>query len=171
MLDRKLFTTSFLPLCCTSVPCRTGNFSPPVSCQYAKLLSHAGQETFHHQFPTGMFHSCPMPDRKLFANSFLSVCSTSVPCRIGNYSQTVSCQYAKLLSHAGQETSHHQFPAAMLHFCPMPNRKLFITSFLPLCCTSVPCRIGNFSSPVSCRYAPPLRHAGQETSHTQGVSP
>ena len=154
---------SFLSVCSTIVSCRIGNLLQTVSCRCAPPLRHAGQETIRKQFPIGVLHLCDMPDRKLFANSFLSVCSTSVPCRIGNYSQTVFCQYAKLLSHAGQETFHHQFPTGMFHPCPMTDRKLFANSFLPVCYTTVPCRIRNYSQTVSCQCAPLLSHAGQET--------
>ena len=43
----------------------------------------------------------PAPSRKPLANSFLSVCIPLSPCRVGNLSQTVSCPFAYLFSHAG----------------------------------------------------------------------
>ena len=129
----------------------------------------------------------PTPDRKLSANSFLSLCSTTAPCRMGNYPPTVSCRHAPPLPHAGQETIREQFPVAMLlHFfmpdrkpsansflspCstngPIPAEKLSANSFLSLCSSIVSCRTGNFSQTVSCRYAPPMPHAAQETFRKQ----
>ena len=121
------------------------------------------QETLRQQFPAAMLHYCPMSDgklsansflspcstngpksdRKLSANSFLSLCSTTAPCQTGNYPRTVSCRYAPPLPHAEQETFRNQFPAAMLHHCPMPHRKLFVSSFLSSCSATAPCRMGN----------------------------
>lgn len=145
------------------VPYRLKNYPQTVSCHYAPPLFHAGQETFRNQFPAAMLRQCPMPDRKLFANSFLPPCSTTVPRRMGNYPQTVSFRYESHCSQVGQETFREQFPVVMLHHCPMPNRKLFATSFLPPCSTNAPCRTGNFSQAVSYHHAPPLPHAGWET--------
>ena len=139
MPDRKPFATSFLPLCSANVPCRTGNFSPIVSCRHAPPLSRAGWETIRKQFPFVMNHIAPKSDRKLLANSFLPPCSANVPRRMGNYPPIVSCRYAPLLPHAGWETIREQFPVTMLHHCPMPNRKLSANSFLSPCSTTAPC--------------------------------
>ena len=134
-----------------------------------------------------MLHNRLTPDRKPFTNSFLSVCYTIVPCRIGNYTQTVSCRYDTQSSHDELESFCKQFPVAMLHnrltpdrklytnsflpLClhnrPMPNRKLFANSFLPVCYTIGPCRIGNHSQTVSCRYDTQSFHVGQETFRKQ----
>ena len=165
------------------VPYRLKNYPQTVSCHYAPPLFHAGQETFRNQFPAAMLRQCPMPDRKLFANSFLPPCSTTVPRRMGNYPPTVSFRYESHCSQVGQETFRKQFPAAMLHYCPMPDkklsansflspcstngpksdRKLSANSFLSLCSTTAPCQTGNYPRTVSCRHAPPLPHAGWET--------
>ena len=163
MPDRKPFATSFLPLCSANVPCRTGNFSPIVSCRHAPPLSRAGWETIRKQFPFVMNHIAPKSDRKLFANSFLPPCSTNVPRRMGNYPQTVSFRYESHCSQVGQETFRKQFPSAMLHQCPTPDGKLSANSFLPLCSTTAPCQTGNYPRTVSCRHAPPLFHAERET--------
>ena len=192
-LNGKPFANSFLLLCSTTAPCRTGNYPPIVSCRYAPPLSHAGWETIREQFPAAMLHHYPMPNRKLFANSFLPLCfatvprrpvissaakrsreisgrvvscrhaSPMVPSRTGNYPQTVSCHYAPPLPHAEQETFRKQFPAAMLLHCFMPDEKLSANSFLSLCSTTAPCRTGNFSQAASYHHAPPLPHAGWET--------
>ena len=114
-----------------------------------------------------MLHHCPMPNRKLSANSFLPPCPTTTSCWTGNYPRTVSCCYAPPLSHAGWETIREQFPAAMLHYCPMPDGKPFANSFLSPCSTTAPRRTGNYPRAVSCRYAPPLPHAGWETIRQQ----
>ena len=144
-----------------------------------------------------MLRHCPTPPchferseaepRNLRPSSFLSLCSTTAPCRMGNYPPIVSCRYAPPLPHAAQETIREQFPAAMLRHCPtpngklsansflspcstngpMPNRKLFANSFLPPCSSIVSCRTRNYPRTVSCRYAPPLSHAAQETFRKQ----
>jgi len=121
---RNLRPSSFLPPCSTTAPCRMGNYPPivscrhappmvpsrtgnypqTVSCHYAPPLFHAGQETFRNQFPAAMLRQCPMPDRKLFANSFLPPCSTTAPRRTRNYPPIVSCRHAPPLPHAGWET-------------------------------------------------------------------
>ena len=167
MLDRKLSANSFLLLCSTTAPCRTGNYPPIVSCRYAPPLSHAGWETIREQFPAAMLHYCPMPDGKPFANSFLSPCSTTAPRRTGNYPRAVSCHHAPPLPHDAQETIREQFPVAMLHHCPMPDGKLSANSFLSLCSTTAPCCTGNFSQAASYHHAPPLPHAAQETFRKQ----
>ena len=161
--DRKLSANSFLSLCSTTAPCQTGNYPRTVSCRHAPPLPHAGQETIREQFPAAMLRQCPMPDRKLFANSFLPPCSTTVPRRMGNYPQTVSFRYESHCSQVGQETFRKQFPAAMLLHCFMPDEKLSANSFLPPYSTTAPCRMGNFSQAVSYHHAPPLPHAGWET--------
>ena len=46
--------------------------------------------------------------------------------------RTVSCRYDTQSFHVGQETIRKQFPVAMLHNRPMPNRKLYANSFLSL---------------------------------------
>ena len=109
----------------------------------------------------------PKSDRKLSANSFLSLCSTTAPRRMGNYLQTVSYCHAPPLPHAKQETIREQFPVAMLHHCPTPNRKLFANSFLPPCSSIVSCRTRNYPPIVFCRHTPPLPHAGWETIRKQ----
>ena len=159
--------------------------------------SHAEQETIRKQFPVAMLHQCPTPDGKLSANSFLPPCSSIVSCwtrnyppivscrhappmvpsRTGNFSQVVSHHHAPPLSHAAlsfraqrsgaEKSPAEQFSAAMLHQCPMPHRKLSANSFLPLCSTTAPCQTGNYPRTVSCRYAPPLPHAGWETIRKQ----
>ena len=141
--DGKLSANSFLPPCSSIVSCwtrnyppivscrhappmvpsRTGNYPRTVSCRYAPPMPHAAQETFREQFPAAMFHHCPMPDGKLSANSFLPPCSTTAPCRMGNYQQAVSCRHAPPLPHAGWEAISKQFPAAMLRHCPTPDGK------------------------------------------------
>lgn len=149
------------------VPYRLKNYPQTVSCHYAPPLFHAGQETFRNQFPAAMLRQCPMPDRKLFANSFLPPCSTTVPRRMRNYPQTVSFRYESHCSQVGQETFRKQFPSAMLRQCPTPEGKLSVNSFLSPCSTTAPCRTGNYPRTVSCRYAPPLPHAEQETFRNQ----
>ena len=144
MSDGKHFANSFLSVYYTIGPCRTGNFSQTVSCRYAIQSAHVEQETFRKQFPVAMIHNRSMPDRKLYANSFLPLCCTIVSCRTGNLSQTVSCRYDSQSSHAGQETFRKQFPAPVIRNRHMTNRKLFANSFLSLCCTIVSRRIGNF---------------------------
>ena len=165
--DGELSANSFLPPCSSIVSCWTRNYPPIVSCRHAPLLPHAGWETIREQFPVAMLNHCPMPHRKLSANSFLPLCSATVPRRMGNYPRTVSCRYAPLLPHAGWETFRKQFPVAMLHHCPTPNGKPSANSFLPLCSTTAPCRMGNYPPIVSCRYAPPMPHAAQETFRKQ----
>ena len=165
--DKKLSANSFLSLCSTTAPCQTGNYPRTVSCRHAPPLPHAGQETIREQFPVAMLHHCPMPHRKLSANSFLPLCSATVPRRMGNYPRTVSCRYAPLLPHAGWETFRKQFPVTMLHHCPTTHRKLSASSFLSPCSTTAPRRTGNYPRAVSCRYAPPLPHAGWETIRQQ----
>ena len=124
MPNRKPFANSFLSVYYTIVPCRTGNFSQTVSCRGYTQSSHDEQETFRKQFPAAMLHNRLTPDRKPFANSFLSVYYTIVPCRTGNFSQTVSCRNDSQSFHAGQETIRKQFPVAMLHNRLTPDRKL-----------------------------------------------
>ena len=153
MPDRKPFATSFLPLCSANVPCRTGNFSPIVSCRHAPPLSRAGWETIRKQFPFVMNHIAPKSDRKLFANSFLPPCSANVPRRMGNYPPIVFCRHAPPLPHAEQETFRKQLPIIMLHHCPTPPchferseaepRNLRPSSFLPPCSATAPRRVGN----------------------------
>ena len=48
-----------------------------------------------------MLYHYLMSDGKHFANSFLSVYYTIVPCQIGNYTRTVSCHYDTQSFHAG----------------------------------------------------------------------
>ena len=120
-----------------------------------------------------MLRHCPTPPchferseaepRNLRPSSFLSLCSTTAPCRMGNYPPIVSCRYAPPLPHAAQETIREQFPAAMLLHCFMPDGKLSANSFLPPCSTTAPCRTRNYPPIVSCRHAPPLSHAEWET--------
>ena len=165
--DKKLSANSFLSLCSTTAPCQTGNYPRTVSCRHAPPLPHAGQETIREQFPVAMLRHCPTPDGKLSANSFLPLCSTTAPCRMGNLSQTVSCHHAPPLPHDAQETIREQFPVAMLHHCPMPDGKLSANSFLSLCSTTAPCCTGNFSQAASYHHAPPLPHAAQETFRKQ----
>ena len=167
MPNRKLFANSFLPLCSTTAPCRMGNYPPIVSCRHAPPMPHAAQETFRKQFPAAMLRHCFMPDEKLSANSFLPPCSATAPRRIGNYPPIVSCRHAPPLPHDAHETIREQFPAAMLHQCPMPHRKLFANSFLPPCSSIVSCRTRNYPPIVFCRHAPPMPHAAQETFHKQ----
>ncbi len=163
MPDRKLFANSFLPPCSTTVPRRMGNYPQTVSFRYESHCSQVGQETFRKQFPSAMLHQwsqvgqetireqfpvtmlhhCLMPNKKLSVNSLLSPCSTTAPCRTRNYPPIVSCRHAPPLSHAGQETISEQFPAAMLHHCPMPHRKLFASSFLSSCSATAPHRMGS----------------------------
>ena len=162
MPNRKLSANSFLLLCSTNAPCRTGNYPPIVSCRHAPPLPHAGWETIREQFPAAMLHQCPMPHRKLSANSLLPLCFATVPRRMGNYSQTVSFRYESHCSQVGQETFRKQFPAAMLLHCFMPDEKLSANSSLPLCSTTAPCQTRNYPQAVSCRHAPPLPHAGWE---------
>ena len=114
-----------------------------------------------------MLYHYLMSDRKHFANSFLSVYYTIVPCRTGNFSQTVSCRYDSQSFHVGQETIRKQFPVAMIRNRSMSDRKPFANSFLSLCCTIVSRRIGNFSQTVSCRGYTQSFHAGQETVRKQ----
>ena len=140
---RNLRPSSFLSLCSTTAPCRMGNYPPIVFCRHAPPLFHAEQETFRKQFPDAMLLHCFMPDEKLSANSFLPPCSSTAPRRMGNYPPIVSCRHAPPLSHAGQETIREQFPAAMLHHCPMPHRKLFASSFLSSCSATAPHRMGS----------------------------
>ena len=161
--DRKLSANSFLPPCSSIVSCRTRNYPPIVSYCHAPPMPHAGQETIREQFPAAMLHYCPMPDGKLSANSFLPPCSTTAPCRTGNFSPIVSCRHAPPLSRAGWETIRKQFPFVMNHIAPKSDRKLFANSFLPPCSTTVPRRMGNYPQTVSCRHAPPLFHTGRET--------
>ena len=71
MSDGKLFSNSFLLRWYGIVSCRTGNYSPTVSCRDETLLSHAGWETIRQQFPAAMIRYRFMSDGKLFANSFL----------------------------------------------------------------------------------------------------
>ncbi len=123
MPDRKPFATSFLPLCSANVPCRTGNFSQIVSFRYESHCSQVGQETFRKQFPAAMLLHCFMPNEKLSANSFLSPCSTTAPCRTRNYPPIVSCRHVPPLPHAGWETIRKQLPIIMLHHCPTPDGK------------------------------------------------
>ena len=147
--------------------------SQTVSCHYAPPLPHAAlsfraqrsgaEKSPAEQFPVAMLHHYPMPNRKLFANSFLPPCSTNAPRRTGNFSPIVSCRHAPPMPHAGQETIRKQFPAAMLLHCFMLDEKLSSNSFLPPCSTTVPRRMGNYPPTVSCHYAPPLPHAKQET--------
>ena len=85
MPDGKLSANSFLPLCSTTAPRRTGNFSQTVSCRHAPPLFHAERETIREQFPVAMFHHCPMPDGKLSASSFLPPCSSTAPRRMGSH--------------------------------------------------------------------------------------
>ena len=73
MPNRKLYANSFLPLCYTIGPCRTGNLSLIVSCRCTIQSSHVEQETIRKQFPAAMLRNRSMPNRKLFANSFLSL--------------------------------------------------------------------------------------------------
>ena len=86
---------------------------------------------------------------------------------MGNYPPIVSCRHAPPLPHAGWETIRQQFPAAMLRHCPMPDGKLSANSFLSPCSTNAPCRTRNYPQTVSCRYAPPMPHAEQETFRKQ----
>ena len=167
MLKGKLSQTVSCRYSPPMVPYRLKNYLQTVSCHYAPPLFHAGQETFRNQFPAAMLHHCPMPDGKLSANSFLPPCSTTVPRRMGNYPQTVSFRYESHCSQVGQETFRKQFPAAMLRHCPAPDGKLSANSFLPPCSTTAPCQTGNYPPIVSCRYAPPLPHAGWETIRKQ----
>ena len=141
MPDRKPLANSFLSLCCTIVsrrignfyansflsvyytivPYRTGNYPQTVSCRYDKQSFHVGQETFRKQFPAAMISNRSMSDRKLFANSFLPRLYAIVPCRTGNYTQTVSCRGYTQLSHDEQETFRKQFPAVMNHIRVPPD--------------------------------------------------
>ena len=150
-----------------------GNLSQTVSYCHAPPLPHAKQETIREQFPVAMLHHCPTPNRKLFASSFPSSCSATVPRRpvISSTAKrsreisgrTVFCRHAPPMPHAAQETFRKQFPAAMLLHCFMPDEKLSANSFLPPYFTTAPCRTGNFSQAVSYHHAPPLPHAGWET--------
>ena len=151
--DGKLSANSFLPLCSTTAPCRTRNYPPivscrhappmvpsrtgnyprTVSCHYAPPLPHVKQETIRKQFPVAMLLHFFMPDRKPSANSFLTPCSATAPCRTGNFSQVVSYHHAPPLPHAAlsfraqrsgaEKSPAEQFPAAMLHHCPAPDGK------------------------------------------------
>ena len=132
MSDGKPFANSFLSLCCTIASRRTGNLSLIVSCRNDSQSSHVGQETIRKQFPIAMLHNHLTPDRKPFANSFLSLCCTIVSRRTGNLSLIVSCRNDSQSSHVGQETIRKQFPIAMLHNHLTPDRKPFANSFLPL---------------------------------------
>jgi hypothetical protein len=161
--DRKLFANSFLPSCSATASRRIGNCLRIVSCRHAPPLLHAEQETFRKQFPAAMLRRCFMPNRKPFASSFLPPCSATASRRTGNLLRIVSRRYAPPLSHSGQETFRKQFPAAMLRRCPTPDRKLSANSFPPPCSATASRRIGNLSRIVSCRHAPPLSHAEQET--------
>ena len=109
----------------------------------------------------------PTLNGKPSANSFLTPCSATAPCRMGNYPQTVSFRYESHCSQVGQETFRKQFPIIMLRHCPAPDGKLSANSFLPLCSTTDPCRTRNYPQTVSCRYAPPMPHAEQETFRKQ----
>jgi GH35 family endo-1,4-beta-xylanase len=69
-----------------------GNLSQTVSCQQETQWYQAGQETIRKQFPVDKKRSSVKPDKKLFANSFLSAGNTMVSGTIGNPSQIVSCR-------------------------------------------------------------------------------
>jgi hypothetical protein len=135
------------------------NYSLIVSCHGYTQSSHVEWETIRKQFPAAMMHSSfllhlsfrakrsgvekspaelfpvgvlynrPMSNRKLSANSFLSLCCTIGPCRTGNFSQTVSCRGYTQSFHAGQETIRKQFPAAVIRNRSMSDRKLLRKQF------------------------------------------
>ena len=104
--------------------------------------------------------------------------NTMVPCRTGNYTQTVSCCDETRWFHVGQETIREQFPAVMKHDGAMSSlsfraesRNLPVNSFLPRRNTMVPCRTGNYTRKVSCRGETRWCHVGQETIRKQFPAP
>ena len=144
MSSGKPFANSFLSVRNTMVPCRIGNHSRGVSCRGDTPWSHVEWETIRKQFPVGMKHKGAMSSGKLFANSFLSVKNTKVSCRVGNYSQTVSCRYETQRRHIEWETIRKQFPVGMKHKGVMSSGKPFANSFLSVRNIMVPRRIGNY---------------------------
>ena len=163
------------------VSCRVGNYPQTVSCRHETQRRHIEWETIRKQFPVGMKHKGVMSSGKPFASSFLSVRNTMVPCRVGNYSQIVSCRYETQRRHIEWETIRKQFPVGMKHKGIMSDRKPFANSFpsvrsamaprrschfehseaesrnlpaksfLSVRNTLVSSRIGNHSRTVSCR--------------------
>ena len=77
-----------------------------------------------------------------------------VPCRVGNYSQIVSCRH---------ETP--RCPAALSFRAE--SRNLPAKSFLSVRNTMVPSRTGNHSRTVSCRHEAQRRHVEWETIRKQ----
>ena len=130
MPSGKPFANSFLSVRNTKASCRVGNHSQTVSCRHETQRRHVEWETIRKQFPVGKKHHGAMSSGKLFANSFLSVKNTKVSCRVGNYSQTVSCRYETQWSQVGQETMREQFPVGMKHKGVMSSGKPFANSFL-----------------------------------------
>ena len=104
------------------------------------------------KFPATMLYHYLMSVGKPFANSFLQLCCTIVSRRTGNLSLIVSCRCTIQSPHVEQETFRKQFPAAMLYNRPMSDGKPFANSFLSVYYTIGPCRTGNYTQTVSCRY-------------------
>ena len=102
--DRKLFANSFLLRWYAIVSCRTGNYSPTVSCGDGTQSFHVGWETIRQQFPVAMIRHRFTSSRKPYANSFLSSCFAIASCRIGNPSPTVSCCDGTQSFHFGRGT-------------------------------------------------------------------
>ena len=81
----------------------TGNHSRKVSYGNGTQCAHDGQETIRERFSMEMIRNGSMPDRKLFAKSFLWKWYTVCPCRTGNCPQ--------------------KFPMEMIHNSTMPDWK------------------------------------------------
>ena len=105
------------------VPCQTGNYSRRVSYGDDTQWFHARQETIREKFPMEMIRNGSMPDRKLFAKSFLWKWYTVCPRRTGNYLRIVSYGDDTQWFHAGQETIREGFPMEMIRSGTMPDRK------------------------------------------------
>ena len=93
------------------------------------VISSAVEKSPAELFPVVVILNRPMTNRKPVAYSFLPLYYTIVPCRTGNFSQTVSCRYDSQSFHAGQETIRKQFPAAVIRNRSMPDRKLLCKQF------------------------------------------
>jgi hypothetical protein len=154
----KPYANSFLLRWYGIVSCRTGNYSPTVSCCDGTESFHVGRETIHQQFPVGMIRQRFTSSRKPYANSFLSSCFDIVSCRIGNYTRKVFCRDETLLSHVGRETIRQQFPVAMVRNRFISDGKLFANSFLLRWYAIVSCRMGNYSPTVFCGDDTPSFH-------------
>ena len=94
------------------------------------VISSEVEKSPGEQFPIEMKHNDIKPDKKPFANSFLSVRIAMVSSRTGNPSRTVSCRNETEWSQAGQETIRKQFLAGMEHNGTMSNREPFAVPVL-----------------------------------------